>query len=159
LKIVNHMAFAAGVGALVGYSLPGCTALALGASIPDMIDGVLSGNIKEVWQGIHRTISHWPPFFVGLFALYMIYGADFLRSASAGLPFEVPDQLMFLFFVGALLHISCDFLTPMGIPLVPPFRKKDRISARLIVTGSVFDYLLGFTPLAIFCMIVLFGNI
>ena len=114
-------------------------ALTVGGTFPDLMDGIIAGPSRDIWEGIHRTFSHWP-------VLYPIALA-ILTFTGVGLP-DYIYLLICAFLTGCLVHISCDFFTPMGIPLYPPFTK--RVSLRLITTGSVQDYAFGFTPLIIY---------
>lgn len=140
MMVLSHMAFVGGAGALWGLGLKGCVVLAIGGAFPDIADSTIAGRNCEVWKGIHRTITHWPPLYPGLLAL--------LLFSEQAVP-EPWAWYVFLFVLGALLHVAMDFLTPMGIPLIPPFRRKDRVSIPLIRTGRLADYALGFTPLVV----------
>lgn len=147
MMVPTHMAFAAGAGALWGLGLYGCAALALGSAFPDMADSIIAGRNRDVWRGIHRTITHWPPLYPALLAMLL-----FSQQA-------IPEPLAwyaYLFVLGALCHIALDFFTPMGIPLIPPFRKKDRASLSLFRAGSLADYVIGFVPLALYCVTQLY---
>ena len=89
--------------------------LAAGAAFPDMMGSALAGVSRDVWKGIHRTVSHWP----GLYPAIL----DFVVFFRGAIP-ESVFRLICAFLMGALVHISCDFLTPMGIILYPPFTKR-----------------------------------
>jgi len=140
------MAFAGGAGALWGLGLYSCAALAVGSAAPDIIDSVIAGWNKDVWRGIHRTITHWPPLYPGLLALLLL-----LEQA-------VPEPVAwyaFLAVLGAICHTALDFLTPMGIPLLPPFRRKDRASIPLIRTERLADYAIGIAPLIVYTLLII----
>lgn len=139
MQLVSHIAFAAGIGGLAGAAPREIAVLAAGASLPDVIDGFLAGKSREIWRGIHRTVSHWP-------VLYPLLMAFLVFSSGAGIPEEV-FRWAWIFLTGALIHITCDFLTPSGVPLYPPFNK--RVSLNLIRTGSMLDYVFGFFPVVI----------
>lgn len=144
MQVVSHMAFAGGIAALAGVGPQEIAALSVGAVFPDMMDSILAGESREVWKGLHRTVSHWPVLYPVIFGFVLFSGV------------AVPDsvfRLVCAFLTGALIHISCDFLTPMGIPLYPPFTK--RASLKLIRTGSVYDYAFGFTPMLAYGLVVM----
>lgn len=135
MQRVSHMAFAAGIGGLAGLGPHEFAAFSVGSIFPDMMDGFIAKGNQGIWWGVHRTVSHWPIFYPAVMALLVFSGAD------------IPETVLrsvWAFLTGALVHISCDFLTPMGIPLYPPFKK--RVSLKLIRTGSISDYAFGFFP-------------
>ena len=141
MMVPSHMAFVGGAGALWGLGLEGCAALAIGSAFPDIADSVIAGRNREVWKGIHRTITHWPPLYPGLLAILFFSGQ------------AIPEPWAWyslLFVLGALAHTVLDFLTPMGIPVIPPFRRRDRVSIPLVRTGTLADYGLGFAPLIVY---------
>lgn len=75
------MAFAAGVGGMLGLGGQEWAAITAGACFPDVMDGLIAGRSREVWQGIHRTVSHWP-------VLYPLV-LGFLLFAGAGIPADI----------------------------------------------------------------------
>ncbi|MCF8012699.1 MAG: metal-dependent hydrolase [Desulfobacteraceae bacterium] len=89
--------------------------LAAGAAFPDMMDSALAGVSRDVWKGIHRTVSHWPVLYPAILDFVVFFGAAIPESVF---------RLIFAFLMGALVHISCDFLIPMGITLYPSFTKR-----------------------------------
>jgi|GEM_PF-1605328 len=141
MMVLSHMAFAGGAGALWGLGMYSCAALAVGSVAPDVLDRKIAGGNKSVWKGIHRTITHWPPLYPILLAILYFSGPSIPE------PFA---RLAFMVVLGALIHVSLDFFTPMGIPVIPPFRRKDRASIPLIRTGTLADYLFGMSPLVLY---------
>lgn len=85
----------------------------------------------------HRTITHWWPIWCALWlyatpvaetvAGYAHLNADFLRHLVA---------IIHGLSIGALLHIFTDSLSPMGIPIVMPFRKYRKNLFLLYSTGK-----------------------
>ena len=139
MQVISHMAFAAGVGSLAGAGPHELAVLTAGAAFPDMRDGILAGGSRTIWRGIHRTVSHWPVLYPAVMAFLVFSGVDIPETVL---------RYVWAFLTGALIHISCDFLTPMGIPLYPPFKK--RASLKLIRTGTILDYAFGFFPVMIY---------
>lgn len=82
-----------------------------GASAPDWTEIVSWGPFggrESVLE--HRTVTHWPPVWVAV------------ALGSACVP-EPWSHIVFGFALGALLHIAVDLGSPMGVPLLNPFRR------------------------------------
>lgn len=144
MQMISHMAFAGGIGALAATGPHEIVVLTVGAAFPDLMDGMLAGRSRQVWQGLHRSVSHWPVLYPAVMAFLVVSGV------------VIPEpvlRLIYVFLTGALIHISCDFLTPMGIPLYPPFTK--RASLKIIRTGSISDYAFGFLPALIYGLVAM----
>jgi membrane-bound metal-dependent hydrolase YbcI (DUF457 family) len=141
------MAFAFGVGGLLGLGQYEWVALTVGAYFPDRMDAMLAGGEKEAWDNVHRTLSHWPVFFPAVLALFVF--------SEANIP-PVVFRPIYWFLVGGLIHVSMDFLTHSGIPLYPPFRFQDRVSLHLMSAKSIAAYLFGFVPLIAYLIVLAF---
>lgn len=85
-----------------GMVVPGSTA-------PDWLEGSGGGRAPIIK---HRTITHWPLAYVGF--------------AAAVFASDLPALAQFAalgFCVGALIHLSGDMLTPLGIPMLVPTQR------------------------------------
>lgn len=103
--------------------------------------GALAGSTAPDWLEIarwdrrgrrhsvipHRTLTHWPLLWLGAAWYAWAHLAGSVRV------------LALAFTAGALLHLACDMLTPMGIPLLLP--GEERISLRLFRSGEGGEFL------------------
>lgn len=103
--------------------------------------GALAGSTAPDWLEIahwdrrgrrhsvipHRTLTHWPTLWLG--AAWLAWS-----SLSGDLL-----SLSLAFIAGGLLHLACDILTPMGIPLLLPF--SERTSLRFFRSGDGGEFL------------------
>lgn len=99
-----------------------------GSSLPDTLE--ISIRTKQGYTRLipHRTITHWPPFWL----IPMIFILGLTDTSSNGILFVL--GLM----SGALLHLACDYMTPMGIPLGSPFGERKTLN--IFKTGGLFEY-------------------
>lgn len=97
--------------ALVISAYPGTTA-------PDWLEAPI-GGVRLI---PHRTVTHWLPLWLGLLGAGALLG---LLSPLAG-------AVLGGFALGGLSHWFGDYGTPMGVPVLHPFRRR---SARLWATG------------------------
>lgn len=87
-------------------------AAASSTTLPDWIEipvykkGVRAGTLIP-----HRTITHWPPLWVGLIYLAYYYAEPYYAATLIGIS------------VGALAHIVADAPNPMGIPWFWPHKR------------------------------------
>ncbi len=103
--------------------------------------GALAGSTAPDWLEIakwdrrgrrhsvipHRTLTHWPLLWLGAAWLAWSSWTGDLRA------------LALAFIAGGLLHLACDILTPMGIPLLLPF--SERTSLRFFRSGDGAEFL------------------
>lgn len=89
-----------------------------GSRAPDHLEGeFLNRRIIR-----HRTLTHWFPFWL----LALGFG---LHERSVTLL----AWLLVGYSAGGLLHLLCDAMTPMGVPILTPWR---RMSLRLVKSGA-----------------------
>ncbi len=129
----NHkLTTGAAIYAATGGYFPTLMAM-LGSIMPDLLE---MGIIR------HRTVTHWPPPWIVL--ALVSYWACRLS----------PDVwLYFLFFtsIGALLHLSEDYLSVTGIPFRSP--GSTRRGAGLYVTGTVGEAVLAISVTGFFLLL------
>lgn len=89
-----------------------------GGRAPDHLEGEFLGDRIIP----HRTLTHWFPFWL---AALVVFAFLTRISLFAWLPLG--------YAVGGLLHIACDALTPMGVPVLTPWRRK---SMRLVSSAA-----------------------
>lgn len=90
-------------------SLLGALGCVTGGKAPDWLEFPIFGHRLIP----HRTLTHWIPLWLITFLALLI------------VPLDPPIQVFLLgFVVGNLVHISGDALTPMGIPVWSPMRRK-----------------------------------
>jgi membrane-bound metal-dependent hydrolase YbcI (DUF457 family) len=75
----------------------------------------------------HRTLTHWP---------LLWFGAGWYAWANLAGSLQL---LVLAFVAGGLLHLACDILTPMGIPLLLP--GEDRTSLHFFRSGDGGEFL------------------
>lgn len=124
MKWHNHKAIGAGVSLLFGLPLSGVFITTVSSVLPDAVEFGLK----------HRGLSH----------AWWIYA--FLYVVSIVI---FPQYSIYFSFIalGVLLHLLCDALTPMGIPLSP--FSGERITFKLFQTGSVAEYVVTGTVIAV----------
>jgi len=89
----------------------------------------------------HRTITHWP----------VLYGTGLVLAYLAGYLW------LFLFCIGALVHILLDSLSLMGVPIWTPFGK--RKGFRVMRVGGQAELLCSAIMLGgVFCMWLISHN-
>ncbi|MHB8140152.1 MAG: metal-dependent hydrolase [Vulcanimicrobiaceae bacterium] len=116
MTTAGHIACATSVATIVVCSDPTLMGLLLGAGVlvggnaPDLLELHLPGSTAAMPVSLipHRTIMHYPWFYVAL-----LFGAHFLLT---------PPWSWFLggCALGALLHLLIDSVSPHGIPLFSP---------------------------------------
>lgn len=99
-----------------------------GASAPDWLEGVVWLGDKRLSLLPHRTLTHWPVFWLICAALAAMAWSGIARTLALG------------FIAGSLLHIAMDLGTPTGIPLFLPFGQ--RTTARLYTAGTLREAVL-----------------
>lgn len=118
--------------------------MVLGARAPDRLE-IPRFNVRtRVRHSLvpHRTLTHWPPFWIVLTAFCAWFGVnsqDSLLSSMACVGVG--------FCAAAWLHLAMDILTPTGIPLITPFGR--RTSLNLYKTTSAGEWLCIFVFVAI----------
>lgn len=110
---VSHVSVPVAIGTTLG--------VIAGARAPDWMEMRVIGPIRLI---PHRTVTHW-------FAPWLAASIGLVAALLAGQPFILAIPLGFC--LGALLHISGDWMTPMGIPALNP---KRRTSLRVGASGG-----------------------
>lgn len=131
--------------AFTGFREPGMiVGVLLGCTAPDYLEMPYRDR-RSPW-GIervipHRTLTHWPLLWVGLLLVGL-----FLPMGGLGQQMPLPSFATHLqwcvtgFAAGGLMHLFCDWMTPMGIPWRRPFGK--RHSLRVYRTGGLGELLM-----------------
>lgn len=98
-----------------------------GATAPDWMERPLGIRLIP-----HRTITHWWAIYAGAMC-----GAFFY--------FEIAQSVLIASFcIGALVHISGDALTPMGVPALTPFTRR-KLSLKATASTVRTLWMLGIT--------------
>lgn len=110
--------------------------MVLGARAPDRLEVPRFDRRTKIRYSLipHRTLTHWPPFWIVLTAFcvwFGVNGQDSLLSSMACVGVG--------FCAAAWLHLAMDILTPTGIPLITPFGR--RASFNLYKTASAGEWL------------------
>lgn len=120
----SHYLTALGIG-LAGaavvmpeYGLPAAGFLLMGAVSGSRAPDHLEGEFLNHRIIRHRTLTHWFPFWL----IVLILGIHETTRTSL-------SWLLVGYSGAALLHIFCDALTPMGVPVLTPWR---RVSLRMV---------------------------
>ena len=103
----------------------------IGSMLPDTIDYVLSFqmNAKNIWNKIHRRLSHWWLLYLG--GCYVAYEYIFWDK------YPTLNVYVFMLCGGALLHLFLDSFTKTGIPFLNPFGSyKKNIGFKIIKNGE-----------------------
>jgi len=113
-------------------AIAACGALALKMPVVGVIVITISSILPDVLEfstGLkHRGILHWWGIPVG-----GLLGAYFLKQVN-----PLVAQTVSYISIGWLLHILCDMLTVMGVPLWP--NSKGYVALRLFRVGSPGEY-------------------
>ena len=121
-----------GVTAAVGYwpAVLATLGAALGSRAPDAMELPIGEHFRAI---PHRTITHWLLLWVAV-----AVGCGYQLIATEMAVWAAPLG----FAIGCIGHITGDWLTPMGIPVLHPVR---RHSLRLGASGGLIELIwLGF---------------
>ena len=132
MKWVSHITLTATIAYAVSAD-PMCTAAAaVGAVLPDKIEGAPGSVGWSTWRSRHRGWSHWPMLYLALIGglaharTYFFYDTAF---------FAVLTWLL----IGALLHVAEDAVCGK-VPFLYPTQK---VGIRLFRVGSVMEYVVA----------------
>ena len=117
-------------------------AAALGAVLPDKIEGTPARQGWRTWRSRHRGWSHWPMLYIALIGALSKAAAYFFYDA-------VFFSILIWIFVGALLHIAEDAVCGK----VPGIYPAQKIGIRLFTVGSLREYL--FTGI---CILIVYAG-
>ena len=141
MKWVSHITLTATIAYAVSAD-PMCTAAAaVGAVLPDKIEGAPGSVGWSTWRSRHRGWSHWPMLYLALIGgiaharTYFFYDTAF---------FAVLTWLL----IGALLHIAEDAVRGK-VPFLYPTQK---VGIRLFTVGSFREYLF-----VLVCIVVIYA--
>ena len=141
MKWVSHITLTATIAYAVSAD-PMCTAAAaVGAVLPDKIEGAPGSVGWSTWRSRHRGWSHWPMLYLALIGglaharTYFFYDTAF---------FAVLTWLL----IGALLHVAEDAVCGK-VPFLYPTQK---VGIRLFTVGSFCEYLF-----ALVCIVVIYA--
>lgn len=142
MKWVSHITLTATIAYAVSAD-PMCTAAAaVGAVLPDKIEGAPGSVGWSTWRSRHRGWSHWPMLYLALIGglaharTYFFYDTAF---------FAVLTWLL----IGALLHIAEDAVCGK-VPFLYPTQK---VGIRLFTVGSFREYLF-----VLVCIVVIYAT-
>lgn len=139
---VSHIAVTGTIAYAVTTDPMLTAAAAVGAVLPDKIEGTPGSVGWSTWRSRHRGWSHWPMLYLALIGGLAQARAYFFYDAAF---FSVLTWL----FIGALLHIAEDAVCGK-VPLLYPTQK---VGIRLFTVGSFREYLF-----AGFCIIVVYAG-
>ena len=138
---VSHIAVTGTIAYAVTADPLLTAAAAVGAVLPDKIEGTPGSVGGSTWRSRHRGWSHWPVLYLALIGGLAQARAYFFYDAAF---FSVLTWL----FIGALLHIAEDAVCGK-VPGIFPMQK---IGIRLFTVGSFREYLF-----AGFCIIIVYA--
>ena len=117
-------------------------AAAVGAVLPDKIEGTPARQGWRTWRSRHRGWSHWPMLYIALIGALAQAEAYFFYDA-------VFFSILTWIFVAALLHIAEDAVCGK----VPGIYPAQKIGIRLFTVGSLREYL--FTGI---CILIVYAG-
>ena len=138
---VSHIALTSTIAYAVTADPMLTAAAAVGAVLPDKIEGTPARQGWRTWRSRHRGWSHWPMLYLALIGALTQAKAYFFYDATF---FAVLTWI----FGGALCHIAEDAVCGK-VPLLYPTQK---VGIRLFTVGSFREYLF-----AIFCIIIVYA--
>lgn len=92
--------------------------IVIGSSSPDWLEVVthVKGGTGQKDRRLslipHRTLTHWPPLWIGI--AYLLWQQEFTWFV---------ESFAFGFIASALLHIAMDSLSKSGVPILLPLAK------------------------------------
>ena len=163
MKWINHETVTGAImfGA-TGGDIPYTIAAAVGGIFPDMAEGKPPEDMEKMktWKKGHRKWSHW---FVPYMALAIIVFLAYIFTGSARMTagIDIVDSIIkgnplaalpFLgwFAMGCVFHIAEDSLCGH----VPSLNPRKRTGVRFFYVGSRMEYILSFSFVGIFLLIV-----
>ena len=141
MKWVSHVSLTGTIAYAVTADPLLTAAAAVGAVLPDKIEGTPQRVGWRTWRSRHRGWSHWPMLYIALIGGLMQAQQYFFYDAAF---FAVLTWI----FGGALLHIAEDAVCGK-VPLLYPTQK---VGIRFFTVGSFREYLF-----VIFCIIVVYA--
>ena len=141
MKWTSHISLTATIAYAVTADPMLTAAAAVGAVLPDKIEGTPQSIGWSTWRSRHRGWSHWPMLYIALIGGLMQAQQYFFYDAAF---FAVLAWI----FGGALLHIAEDAVCGK-VPLLYPTQK---VGIRFFTVGSFREYLF-----VIFCIIVVYA--
>ena len=130
MKWTSHISLTATIAYAVTADPMLTAAAAVGAVLPDKIEGTPQSIGWRTWSSRHRGWSHWPMLYIALIGGLMQAQQYFFYDAAF---FAVLAWI----FGGALLHIAEDAVCGK-VPLLYPTQK---VGIRLFTVGSLREYL------------------
>ena len=130
MKWTSHISLTATIAYAVTTDPMLTAAAAVGAVLPDKIEGTPQSIGWSTWRSRHRGWSHWPMLYIALIGGLMQARQYFFYDAAF---FAVLAWI----FGGALLHIAEDAVCGK-VPLLYPTQ---RVGIRLFTVGSLREYL------------------
>lgn len=108
----------------------------LGARGPDRLEIPSFNRRTKIRRSVipHRTLTHWPPFWLGITLLIWL-----IWHQSADFFIFVVTSVELGFCAAGWLHLAMDIMTPSGIPLFTPFGA--RTSLNLYKSGHAGEWL------------------
>lgn len=141
MKWTSHIALTATIAYAVTADPMLTAAAAVGAVLPDKIEGSPRSVGWRTWRSRHRGWSHWPMLYIALIGgliqaqQYFFYDAAFFAVLA-------------WIFGGALLHIAEDAVCGK-VPLLYPTQK---VGIRLFTVGSLREYLF-----VLLCIVIVYA--
>ena len=141
MKWASHITLTATIAYAVSADSMCTAAAAVGAVLPDKIEGAPGSVGWSTWRSRHRGWSHWPMLYLALIGglaharTYFFYDTAF---------FAVLTWLL----IGALLHIAEDAVCGK-VPFLYPTQK---VGIRLFTVGSFREYLF-----VLVCIVVIYA--
>lgn len=162
MKWVNHKVITFGIIFLLTHDFVKSFISMTGSIIPDAVEGYNYGS--EQWKTRHRKLSHWLLGYVLLlggligYSLFMQKGIfiwnikynDLISNIVRG---DIENTVLFVsifLILGSVLHILEDSISGK-VPFVSP--KQRTFGAKLIPTGSFYEYMLAWTVFTVALLI------
>lgn len=130
MKWVSHIALTGMIAHAVTADPLAAAAAAVGAVIPDKIEGTPERIGWSAWRSRHRGWSHWP-------MLYLALIGGLMRAEKYFFYDEVFFHILIWLFIGAILHIAEDAVCGK----VPGILPTQKIGVRLFTVGSFREYI------------------
>ena len=142
MKWTSHISLTVTIAYAVTADPMLTAAAAVGAVLPDKIEGTPQSIGWRTWRSRHRGWSHWPMLYIALIGGLMQAQQYFFYDAAF---FAVLAWI----FGGALLHIAEDAVCGK-VPLLYPTQK---VGIRLFTVGSLREYLF-----VLVCIVVVYAE-
>lgn len=132
MTFLSHQLIGAATASVLGYDYLSIALVTAGSIMPDVFDRAASFKTDALFNLVHRKMSHW----------WLIYVVALVITKMQLLPWDNVNYYVFCLSLGSILHIICDAMTEMGVPVLNPIKLDFRL--KWFRVGSFKEYVISF---------------